>query len=188
MAGRGHEPGEDLPAAVPVRGWLNESQQTAWRSFQVMQARLNGAVGHDLAQHSELSAQDYVVLVALTDQAEGELRVFQLGEMLGWEKSRVSHQVKRMAERGLVDKKRCGADRRGATVRVTPTGWEAIRAAAPSHVDAVRRWFVDVLTDDELTALGEACRRVVAAIDSELGNVCPQERGTPKTGLRTTAG
>ncbi len=85
------------------------------------------------------------MLVALTGQPDGRLRLTRLGHELGWEKSRISHQVKRMAERGLVEKCRSGDDGRGAVVQVSPLGRQRIEAAAPSHVEAVRRLFVDRL-------------------------------------------
>ena len=85
--------------------WLDEREERERGArFQLMQMRLNAQLARDLAAHSELSYQDYVVLVALTAQPEGRMRLFELGHQLGWEKSRLSHQVTRMAERGLVEK------------------------------------------------------------------------------------
>ena len=132
-----------------------------------MQARLNAQLARDLSAHSELSYQDYMVLVVLTGQADGRLRVSRLGHELGWEKSRISHQVTRMAERGLVEKCRCGDDGRGALVEVTLLGRARIEAAAPSHVDAVRRLFVDRLTPAELDHLGAMSRTVLEAVSAE---------------------
>ena len=77
------------------------------------------------------------MLVALTDRADGRLRLFELGEILGWEKSRLSHHVARMADRGLVAKQPCEEDRRGSYVVVTKHGRKAIEAAAPGHVATV---------------------------------------------------
>jgi DNA-binding MarR family transcriptional regulator len=141
--------------------WLSEQQQQAWRAFQRTQAWLNAELARDLSLHSELSYQDYVVLVALTDRPGGSMRLFELGRRLGWEKSRTSHQVKRMQGRGLLDKSACGQDRRGAYVRVTDDGRRAIESAAPSHVDAVRRLFVDRLTDEQMVALHALCEAVL---------------------------
>ena len=67
------------------------------------------------------------------------MRLFELAEVLGWEKSRLSHHVGRMADRGLVKNERCDSDRRGAFVVVTDRGRQEIEAAAPGHVTAVRR-------------------------------------------------
>jgi DNA-binding MarR family transcriptional regulator len=155
--------------------WLEEPEERAWRSLQMMQMRLNAELSRDLAAHSRLSYQDYVVLVALTDRPGGEKRVFELGRDLGWEKSRVSHQVARMAARGLVEKRTCGGDRRGQVVAVTARGREEITAAAPSHLAAVRRLFVDRLTPAQLRQLVTTCETVLAAVGESESERCPGE-------------
>ncbi len=108
-----------------------------------------------------LSYSDYEVLVALTEQAAGRLRLFEIAERLGWEKSRVSHQIARMVERGLVEKVRCDTDRRGSFVTPTAEGRRAIESAAPGHVAAVRELFVDRLTVGQLEALADAAGDVL---------------------------
>ena len=134
------------------------------RAFQFMQMRLDGELARQLAADSGLSYPDYVVLVALTDRPDGRMRLFELAEVLGWEKSRVSHHVARMASRGLVTKEPCDADRRGAYVIVTKRGRKEIAAAAPGHVAEVRRLFIDQLTPGQLDAIGAAGERVLAAM------------------------
>jgi DNA-binding MarR family transcriptional regulator len=144
-----------------------------------MQMRLAALLARDLSTHSDLSYQDYAVLVVLTDQLDGRMRLFQLGNELGWEKSRLSHQVSRMVGRGLVEKMKCGSDRRGAFVAVTPAGRREISAAAPSHLDAVRRLFVDRLTPAQLAGLSEVAEIVLAAVADEeqrsCSGICPEE-------------
>ena len=147
--------------------WLDEREARAWRSLQFMQMRLTGRLAADVAATSDLSYADYVVLVALSDRAGGRARLFEVGDILGWEKSRVSHQIARMAERGLVSKERCGNDRRGAYVVTTKRGREAIEAAAPHHVATVRRLFVDQLTSDELDVVGSVAEKVLRVLDAE---------------------
>jgi DNA-binding MarR family transcriptional regulator len=153
--------------------WLDEREERAWRSFQAMQMRLNAQLARDLSAHSDLSYQDYAVLVALTAQPEGRMRLFELGFLLGWEKSRLSHQVSRMAERGLVDKIKCPSDLRGAVVAVSSHGWDQIRSAAPGHLEAVRRLFVDLLDAEQLDALAEVSEKVLAAVAEEERRTCP---------------
>jgi DNA-binding MarR family transcriptional regulator len=145
--------------------WLEAREERAWRSLQFMQMRLEGELARQLAADSGLSYPDYLVLVALTDRTGGRMRLFELAEELGWEKSRLSHQVARMADRGLVAKEKCDSDRRGAYVVVTRQGRRVIEAAAPGHVAAVRRLFVDRLTADQLDAIGDAAQLVLAALD-----------------------
>jgi DNA-binding MarR family transcriptional regulator len=161
------EPVELGPAQAEQVKWLDESEARAWRSFQQMQMRLLARLARDLGAHSGLSYQDYAVLVALTDQPEGGMRLFQLGHELGWEKSRISHQVTRMAKRGLVEKRTCGSDRRGAVVVVTESGRDEIGAAAPSHLRAVRRLFIDRLTPAQLENLTDIADTVLAAVTEE---------------------
>ena len=140
-----------------------------------MQMRLTAALARDLSAHSALSYQDYAVLVALTDQQDGQTRLFQLGNELGWEKSRLSHQVSRMVARGLVAKKKCGSDRRGADVVVTTKGRQAIMAAAPSHLEAVRRLFVDQLTRPQLESIADISGIVLSAVTDEERRTCTVE-------------
>jgi DNA-binding MarR family transcriptional regulator len=145
--------------------WLSEREERAWRSLQLMQMRLEGELARQLAADSDLSYPDYLVLVALTARPDGRMRVFELAVTLGWEMSRLSHHVARMAGRGLVKKERCDSDRRGAFVVVTELGRQEIQVAAPGHEAAVRRLFIDRLTPDLLAAVGDAAEVVLAGLD-----------------------
>lgn len=147
--------------------WLDEREERAWRALQFMDMRLNARLASELAAASDLSYPEYTVLVALTDRAGDRMRIFELGAILGWEKSRVSHQIARMAERGLVAKEKCGDDRRGAYVVATAKGRKAIEAAAPHHVATVRRLFIDQLTPAELDTLAGVAEKVLAAMAGE---------------------
>lgn len=148
--------------------WLDERELRAWRALQLMQLRLTAELARQLAHDSDLSYQDYVVLVALTGAPDGRLRLFELARDLGWEKSRLSHHITRMADRGLLAKEPCDDDRRGAFVVVTAHGRSAITAAAPGHVDAVRRLFVDRLTARQLDIIAAAAEAVLAGLDEAL--------------------
>lgn len=149
--------------------WLDEREERAWRALQFMQMRLDGELARQLAADSGLSYPDFVVLVALTDREDGRMRLFELAREIGWEKSRLSHHIARMAERGLVAKERCDTDRRGATVAVTPHGRREIEAAAPGHAETVRRLFIDRLTPEQLDAVGAAAATVLAGLEARDG-------------------
>jgi DNA-binding MarR family transcriptional regulator len=159
--------------------WLDERELRAWRSLQYMQMRLEGELARELAAESGLSYSDYVVLVGLTDRPDGRMRLFELAEVLGWEKSRVSHQVARMINRGLVTKEKCDSDRRGAFVVLTAHGRREIEAAAPGHVAAVRRLFIDRLTPSQLDAVADAAEAVLAGLGEP---IAPWMVGGPRTG------
>jgi DNA-binding MarR family transcriptional regulator len=153
--------------------WLSQEEERAWRALQFMQMRLEGALARQLAADSGLSYPDYLVLVALTDRPDGRMRLFELAGVLGWEKSRLSHHVARMAARGLVKKERCDADRRGAFVVVTKSGRKELESAAPGHLGAVRRLFVDRLTPSQLAVIADAAEAVLAAFDDPSETVEP---------------
>lgn len=146
--------------------WLSETEERAWRALQLMQLHVDGELARRLAAESNLSYPDYIVLVALTDQPDGRIRLFELGCELGWEKSRLSHHIARMVKRGLVVKEKCASDRRGSFVVVTDHGEAEITAAAPSHLTAVRDLFIDHLTVDQLDAISDVAETVLAATNS----------------------
>lgn len=149
--------------------WLTAREERAWRGLQFMQMRVEGELARQLAAESGLSYPDYLVLVALTERPEGRMRLFQLAAVLGWEKSRLSHHIARMAARALVDKEPCDADRRGAFVVVTERGRKEIEAAAPGHVATVRRLFIDRLTSRQLDTIADAAEAVLAAFEEPHG-------------------
>lgn len=144
--------------------WLSAAQQRVWRSYIQLERLLPARLGREMQAASGLSGPEYEVLVNLSEEPTGRLRPYQLGERMLWEQSRLSHQLSRMQRRGLVMREDCPGDGRGAFVFLTPAGWAAIRAAAPPHVDMVRKLVFDQLTEAEAEAFGAACDKILAAI------------------------
>ncbi len=136
--------------------WLSESEQRAWRALQQFGAPLAAALNRQLLADSALSSADYQVLVVLTETDGGMLRAGELGRATGWEKSRLSHHLRRMESRGLVRRQECLTDGRGLLVVITEQGRQAIADAAPGHVAAVRDLVIDALTPQQLQVLAEA--------------------------------
>ena len=145
--------------------WLGADEQRAWRAWLDAHAWLSARLNRELQAGSGLSLSDYDVLVHLTDLPEGRLRAFELGRGLQWEKSRVSRQVARMAERGLVAREAAPEDGRGAYVVLTRAGRKAIEEAAPAHVELVRRLLFEGLTADQVRTLGTVATTVVRRLD-----------------------
>ena len=142
--------------------WLDTDEARAWRGLQFMQMRLESELSRQLAADSILSLQDYAVLVALTDRDDERLRAYELAAAIGWDKTRLSHHLKRMIDRDLVKKESCPADRRGFFIAVTDRGRREIEEAAPAHVDNVRSLFIDLLSRDELAVIARVTERVLA--------------------------
>lgn len=145
--------------------WLSPAEQNAWRCFVRMQEKLGGRLSRALQGEFCLSAADYRVLVHLVDAPGGRLRPSDLARSVEWERSRVSHQVARMVKRGLVGREGCFEGGRGAFVVITPEGRTAIAEAAPRHVETVRRFFIDLLTPDELRTLARVSHRVIEQLE-----------------------
>jgi DNA-binding MarR family transcriptional regulator len=147
--------------------WLTPEEQHAWRGFVRLHERLGGRLARLLQTESNVSAADFAVLVHLTDVPEGRQRFLDLAQALEWEKSRMSHHIARMVKRGLVTRQECPEDGRGAFVVITEGGREAIEAAAPRHVEAVRALFLDHVTPAELRVLADISDRVVGKLDED---------------------
>lgn len=141
--------------------WLDEREQRAWRGFSRMHRRLTKVLGNQLLQDSGLSAADYELLVPLSEAVGDQLRARDLARTVDWEKSRLSHQLTRMEQRGLVERRECPTDARGAFISLTMAGRAAIEGAAPQHVEAVRGHFMDLLTEDEIDVLTRISGRVL---------------------------
>lgn len=149
--------------------WLDDREQRAWRGLLTMRSELDAHLRRSLARSSGLSDADYSVLVSLSEAPGDRMRVFELVRELQWEKSRLSHQLRRMEQRGLVERTDCDTDGRGAFVALSPAGRAAITDAAPQHVAEVRRHFADVLSDDQLDELTRITDAVTASIRAAAG-------------------
>lgn len=142
--------------------WLRPEELDAWRSLKMMEMALDAELARRIAQRSLLSLADYVVLVVLTEAPEGMVRPFALAQTVGWERSRLSHHLSRMEERGLVAKIPCPEDRRGSFVAITEEGRREIEKAAPGHAADVRALFVDLLERSEIAVVASISSRVLA--------------------------
>jgi DNA-binding MarR family transcriptional regulator len=141
--------------------WLDHSEDRAWRGYRRMRALLDLQLARDLARESGLSEADYDVLSNLSETERHRLRLSELATLMLWSKSRLSHHLSRMQQRGLVRREECPTDGRGSVVVLTGRGLRAIEKAAPGHVASVRRHMIDLMTDDELAALDAFSHRVV---------------------------
>jgi len=152
--------------------WLDERESHLWRSWLRLNQELVGRLEDLVNRESGLSGADYAVLVPLSESADGLMRARDLRREILWDRSRLSHQLGRMEKRGLVVREQCEEDARGAMVRLTDAGRGAIEGAAPGHVEATRRYFFDLLSDDEIDALTAVFDRVLAGLDAEETDPC----------------
>ncbi|MGE0214407.1 MarR family winged helix-turn-helix transcriptional regulator [Mycolicibacterium sp.] len=125
-----------------------------------VQLRMNYEMNRQLQADSGLSLAEYDVLVALSENTAKGMRVGDLAARIGWERSRLSHQLRRMEERGLTERRRNSQDGRSTHVVLTARGRQAITAAAPGHVDLVRTLFFDALPDHLLEPFTAALEHI----------------------------
>jgi DNA-binding MarR family transcriptional regulator len=142
--------------------WLSEREDRAWRGYRRVHVQLDLLIARDLLADSGLSEADYDVLSTLSETKGCRLRLSDLAAHLLWSTSRASHQIARMQSRGLVAREASTADARGAVVVLTPRGRESIAAAAPPHVESVRRHLLDALTPAQVDALAAIADTVLA--------------------------
>ncbi len=137
----------------PAFRTLTREQQRAWLAYMRVQLRLTYEMNRELQADSNLSLPDYDVLNALRYAPGGRMRITALAAQIGWERSRLSHHVRRLQNRGLVESRPATADRRATEVTLTDQGWDEISRASGGHIDLVRRLFFEGLPDALLEPL-----------------------------------
>jgi DNA-binding MarR family transcriptional regulator len=156
----------------PASGWLDGDQQRAWLAYIRVQLRLAYEMNRQLLADSGMSLPDYDVLTALSVADGGRMQITVLAAQIGWERSRVSHHVRRMSARGLVTFGPSAADRRVTEVTLTDRGRQVLQEAAPGHVELVRRLFFGGLPAGLVGPLSQALESVYANI-IEQGSLPP---------------
>ena len=132
--------------------WLTEAEQRTWRVHLEANRLLMYQLEKDL-QPFGLTMNDYEILVNLSESKELRMRMSDLAAATLQSKSRLSHQITRMENAGLVRREHCDTDRRGLFAVLTDHGLETMQKVAPHHVDSVRRHFIDLLSPEALAEL-----------------------------------
>lgn len=144
--------------------WLNAEQQRIWRTYLLAAARINEVLDDDLRQFG-IDLGEYEILVCLEEAPERRLRMSDLAARVHQSRSRLTHTVARMEKQDLVERMSCGDDRRGVWAHLTPTGFELLRNAAPTHVESVRHIFVEAVNPDDFKAIGRGFQAVLDVED-----------------------
>ena len=149
----------EAPAAGQPH-WLTREEQEAWRAHLATSKLLSRQLDRDLHPFG-LSINDYEILVVLSEAPGHQLRMTDLADATAQSRSRLSHQITRMENNGLVRRDSCPGDKRGLYAVLTDAGLATIERAAPSHVESVRRHFISLLSDAQLAALREGYAEVI---------------------------
>ena len=147
---------------------VSDEEWAVWRAFSRMRLQLDKALADRLEANAGISSADYVVLLVLFQAEDRRLRAARIAGLIAWEKSRLSHHLTRMEQRGLVQRTDCDDDLRGKWVVLTNDGRRAVLKAMRDHNKAIREYFFDVLDDDEQAVLQRLSDRVLGAVDPEI--------------------
>lgn len=143
--------------------WLDEDEQATWRAYLAATRAVAEELDRQLQRDAGMPLAYYEILVRLSEAPERTMRMSELAELTGSSASRLSHAVTRLEARGWVQRTECPTDRRGLFAVLTREGFAALEAAAPGHVEAVRRLIFDPLTPELRAALREASERIHSA-------------------------
>ncbi|TQM45565.1 MarR family winged helix-turn-helix transcriptional regulator [Pseudonocardia cypriaca] len=147
--------------------WLDEHEQHTWRSFLTAQRLLFDGIERQLQQDSSLPHTYYEILVRLSEIPDRTLRMSELASSSLSSRSRISHAVARLEEIGWVRRRQCEHDKRGQLAELTEEGMAGLEAAAPGHVQAVRRGLFDALSAEQVAALRDISETLVAHLSNE---------------------
>ncbi len=136
-----------------------------WRAFIETSERLRSVIGSRMQADSGLSSGDYAVLLSLSEATDQRARSSELASKVGWERSRLSHHLGRMEQRGLIRRDDCATDNRGAEVVLTTAGADAFRRASAPHLHAIQELFIGALTPGQLASVRELSDSLAESLD-----------------------
>ncbi len=147
--------------------WLDDDQMAAWVRLVALVELLPGVLDSQLRKEAGLTHFEYQVLAMLSQAPERTLRMTALAARTNATLPRLSHVVRRLEERGLVERLPCPEDARATNARLTTAGWAKLRGSAPGHVENVRRHVIDALTDEQIDQLATISDAVLSRLDPE---------------------
>ncbi len=167
--------------------WLTPAEQAAWRSLVIVSNRVRGVLDAELIAHHGLAFVDYEVFVQLSEAPDRRLRMSELAERLHLSPSGLTRRLDRLVAEGSVSRERCPYDRRGSFAVLEDNGLARLEAAAPTHVQGVRRHFLDRLTAQQQHALAQALAGIMADDPNQAGLTARHQTGQTATAVTTTS-
>jgi DNA-binding MarR family transcriptional regulator len=150
---------------VAATRWLTDDEQRAWRSYLEATTLLFDALDRRLQRDAAIPHGYYEILVRLSEAENRTIRMSDLADRTRSSRSRLSHAVARLEERGWVERRNCPTDKRGQLAVLTDGS--RVGAAAPDHVSAVRQYVIDPLTPEQISQLDEIGQAIVASLEAD---------------------
>ena len=145
--------------------WLDAEEQRAWRAWLYSTQLLNDRLDRELMRATGIPHAYYEILVQLSETPERQMRMSELADRCLSSRSRLSHAVSRLEERGWVRRQVCAEDGRGLLAVLTDEGFAALEAAAPIHVEGVRTHLFDQLTPEQVAAMRDLGETLLRHLD-----------------------
>ena len=147
--------------------WLSEEERAAWVRLVAVVELLPAVLDGQLRRDAQVTHFDYHVLAMLSEAPHRTLRMTDLATRTNATLPRLSHVVRRLEERGLIERAPCPSDGRATNARLTDAGWAKVRETAPGHVATVREHVIDALTPEQVTQLAGIAEAVLARLDPD---------------------
>ncbi len=147
--------------------WLNEEELATWVRLAAVLELLPGVLDSQLRRDAELTHFDYFALAMLSEAPQRTLRMTSLAAQTNATLPRLSHVIRRLEDRGLVERFPCPDDARATNVRLTPAGRDKVLCAAPGHVANVRQHVIDALTPEQVRQLAAIADAILARLDPD---------------------
>jgi DNA-binding MarR family transcriptional regulator len=145
--------------------WLDAEEQKAWRAWLFSSLLLHDRLDRELTHETGISHAYYEILVALSETPDRMMRMSELADRCLSSRSRLSHAVSRLEERGWVRRQVCPSDGRGLLAVLTDEGFAALEAAAPIHVESVRTHLFDQLSPAQVAAMRDIGETLLRHLD-----------------------
>ncbi|GAB3618791.1 MarR family winged helix-turn-helix transcriptional regulator [Glutamicibacter sp. PS] len=147
--------------------WLNQDERRTWLALHTVMTLLPATLDTDLQGLEGITLFDYHMLAMLSENEDGQVSMTELAQLSTSSPSRLSHVVKKLEQRGWVERTTYNGDARVKMASLTPSGWDAVHRIAPHHVGTVRALVLDCLDDKDVSDLGRVARKLVKALDND---------------------
>nr|WP_314845212.1 MarR family transcriptional regulator [uncultured Microbacterium sp.] len=147
---------------------LDDAEMATWLPTIRLVQLLPQVLDRTLKAETGLNHAHYAILVTLAGRGEQTVTMTELAQIAGLSRSRLSHAIDSLEERGWVTRTSCSSDKRTLTAALTDAGRELLRSAAPVHVAQIRELVLGPLTDDERDQLGAIAAKLLPGITAAL--------------------
>jgi DNA-binding MarR family transcriptional regulator len=154
-------------AVIMDTRWLDEDERAAWLRLIAVVELLPGVLEAQLRRDADVTHFEYFVLAMLSEAPQRTLRMTALAQRTNATLPRLSHVVRRLENRGFVERFPCPEDGRATNARLTDAGWQHVVATAPGHVETVRRHVLSALAPAQIQQLREIADALLARLDPE---------------------